>query len=48
MPDLFTVRTASLDDPSRYAPRMVTTARAATLVDHVDPALPKFDRMPPM
>ncbi|MFO1039171.1 MAG: GFA family protein [Geminicoccaceae bacterium] len=45
-PDLITVRAASLDDPSRYAPQIVTYAISGHAWDHLDPALPKFDRMP--
>jgi hypothetical protein len=48
MPDLFTVHAASLDDPSRYKPQLVTYASRRLAWDHVDPALPKFDKMPPM
>ena len=48
MPDLFTVHAASLDDPSRYKPQVVTYAIRGYIWDHVDPALPKFDKMPPM
>jgi len=47
MPDLFTVHAASLDDPSRYKPQAVTYAMRGHAWDHLDPALPKFDRMPP-
>jgi len=47
MPDLFTVHAASLDDPGRYKPQMVTYGVRGRAWDHVDPALPKFDRMPP-
>ena len=48
MPDLFTVHAASLDDPDRYKPQIVTYAVRGHAWDHVDPALPKFDKMPPM
>ncbi len=48
MPEFFTVRAASLDDPGRYKPQMVTYRVRAPAWDHVDPALPKFDKMPPM
>lgn len=48
MPDLFTVHAASLDDPGRYRPQMVTYAVRGHAWDHVDPALPKFDKMAPM
>ncbi len=47
MPDLFTVHAASLDDPSRYAPQVVTYGVRAPAWDHVDPALAKFETMPP-
>ena len=46
MPDLFTVHAASLDDPSRYAPQVVTYGVRGHPWDRVDPALPKFDTMP--
>ena len=48
MPDLFTVHAASLDDPGRYKPQAVTYAVRGHAWDHLDPAVPKFDRMPPM
>jgi hypothetical protein len=48
MPDVFTVHAASLDDPSRYKPQMVTYGVRGHAWDRVDPALPKFDKMPPM
>jgi hypothetical protein len=48
MPQLFTVHAASLDDPGRYKPQMVTYAMRGLPWDHVDPALAKFDKMPPM
>ena len=47
MPDLFTVHAASLDDPGRYKPQMVLYGVRGHVWDKVDPALPKFDRMPP-
>jgi hypothetical protein len=47
MPDVFTVRAASLDDPSRYKPQLVTYNVRGYAWDHIDPDLPKFDRMPP-
>lgn len=47
MPDLFIVSAASLDDPGRYKPQMVFWAAGGHAWDHLDPALPKFDRMPP-
>ena len=48
MPELFTVHAASLDDPGRYKPQAVTYAVRSHAWDYLDPALPKFDRMPPM
>ena len=47
MPDLFTVHAASLDDPARFEPQVLTYAVRGHAWDHIDPALPKFDRMPP-
>jgi hypothetical protein len=47
MPDLFTVHAASLDEPSRYRPQLITYASRRHAWDHVDPTIPKFDRMPP-
>jgi hypothetical protein len=48
MPDIFTVHAASLDEPGRYQPQAVTYAVRGHAWDFLDPALPKFDRMPPM
>lgn len=47
MPELFTIHAASLDDPSRYRPQAVTYAVRGNAWDHLDPALPKFEKMPP-
>ena len=47
MPDIFIVKPASLDDPSRYKPQFVTWHAAANTWDYLDPAVPKFERMPP-
>jgi hypothetical protein len=46
MPELFTVHAASLDDPSRYKPAVVTYTVRGHAWDHIDPALPRFDKMP--
>jgi hypothetical protein len=46
MPDLFTVHAASLDEPSRYQPQMVTYRVRGEAWDRIDPALPAFDKMP--
>jgi hypothetical protein len=48
MPDLFFIRAASLDDPTRYAPQMVVWASSGFAWDHLDPALPRFAKMPAM
>lgn len=48
MPNLFTVHAASLDDPGLYQPQMVTYRMRGYAWDHTDPALPHFDKMPPM
>jgi hypothetical protein len=47
-PDVFTIHAASLDDPGRYKPQMVTYHVRGYAWDHLDPALPTFDKMPPM
>ena len=47
MPDVFVVRTGSLDDPSRYQPQLVMWTAAGHAWDHIDPSLAKFDKMPP-
>jgi hypothetical protein len=47
MPDLFTIHAASLDDLTRYKPQAVTYGVRGHSWDHLDPALPKFDKMPP-
>jgi len=47
MPDLFTIHATSLDDPARYKPQAVTYGVRGYAWDHLDPAVPKFDRMPP-
>lgn len=45
-PDVFTIHAASLDDASRYHPQAVTYTVRGHAWDHLDPALPKFERMP--
>jgi hypothetical protein len=45
--DVFTVHAASLDDPARFRPQAVTYATRGLAWDRLDPALTKFDRMPP-
>lgn len=47
MPDIFTVHAASLDEPARFQPQVVTYAVRALAWDRMDAALPAFERMPP-
>jgi len=47
-PELFTIHAASLDDPGRYKPQMETYTVRGHGWDRVDPALRKFEKMPPM
>jgi hypothetical protein len=47
MPDIFTIRAASLDEPARYTPQVVTYAARAYDWDHLDSGLTKFETMPP-
>jgi hypothetical protein len=47
-PDLFTVHAASLNDPGRYRPQLVSYTIRGHAWDRLDPALPKFEKMPPM
>lgn len=47
MPEVISVRAGSLDEPERYRPQFVTWAAAGHDWDRHDPALSKFDKMPP-
>ncbi|WJH40466.1 GFA family protein [Aliirhizobium terrae] len=47
MPDLFVIRAASLDEPDRYQPQIVTWTDGAQPWDRIDTALTTFARMPP-
>jgi len=47
MPDIFTIRAASLDEPARYKPQVVTYAARGLGWDHLDPSLTTFAGMPP-
>lgn len=47
MPEVFVVAAASLDDPDRYKPELVMWAAAGQAWDHLDPAVTRFERMPP-
>ncbi|MBN8940870.1 MAG: GFA family protein [Rhizobiales bacterium] len=46
-PDVFTIHAATLDDPARYTPQAVTYVARGQAWDRVDPALTKFEGMPP-
>ena len=46
-PDLIAVHAGSLDDPGRYSPQAVMYRISGHAWDHLDPALPKFDKLPP-
>jgi hypothetical protein len=45
-PQFFTVHAASLDEPSRFQPQVVTYHARALAWDHLDPELKTFDKMP--
>ena len=45
-PDMIAVPAASLDDPGRFTPQAVTYGVRGHRWDTLDPALPKFERMP--
>lgn len=47
MPDLFTIHAASLDEPGRFVPKVVTYASRGHDWDRLDPALVIFEKMPP-
>ena len=46
MPELVAIHATSLDDPALFNPQMVTYAIRGRAWDMMDPALPKFERMP--
>ncbi|HMW47277.1 MAG TPA: GFA family protein [Cellvibrionaceae bacterium] len=46
-PAAFSVRAGSLDEPSRYTPKVVTYTSRALAWDMVDSSLPSFTEMPP-
>lgn len=46
MPRIFTVHAASLDDPGRFTPQVVTYRSSALAWDDIDPGLPFFDKGP--
>lgn len=47
-PAAFAVHAASLDDPTRFKPQAVTYTVRGYGWDTLDPALAKFEKMPPM
>jgi hypothetical protein len=47
-PELFTIRAASLDEPARYKPQVVTFAARGYDWDSLDSGLTKFETMPPV
>jgi len=47
VPDIFTVHAASLDDPARFEPQVITYAERGHPWDRLDSSLTRFDRMPP-
>lgn len=46
MPDLIAVHAASLDDPGRFKPEVVTYHRGGLMWDTIDPSLQVFATMP--
>ncbi|RYZ99529.1 MAG: aldehyde-activating protein [Moraxellaceae bacterium] len=46
MPDLFTVHAASLDDPTKFNPQVLTYSAGGYEWDHIDPSLTTFESMP--
>ena len=47
MPEVIAVHAGSLDDPGRFAPRMVAYGVRGHAWDAIDPSLQVFERMPP-
>jgi len=47
MPELIAVAAGSLDEPSRFAPNVLTYRVGGQAWDAIDPALQVFERMPP-
>jgi hypothetical protein len=45
-PDIFSVRAASLDDPTRYKPQLITYKASGYVWDKIDTSLPAFEKMP--
>jgi hypothetical protein len=47
MPDLIAIHAASLDEPGRFKPQVLTYSSQGRQWDTIDPTLPAFERMPP-
>jgi hypothetical protein len=47
IPDMCAIVVGSLDDPSVFKPQVVVYASRGYAWDHLDPALPRFDKLPP-
>lgn len=47
IPGVLTVTAGSLDEPGRFAPQIVVYTSSSHAWDAIDPALPRFARMPP-
>jgi hypothetical protein len=48
MPDGMAIHVGSLDDPSVFTPQFIVYTARGHAWDRLDPALPKFERMPPL
>lgn len=48
MPGMVTFRVASLDTPEAVSPQMAVYTKRLLAWDHLDPALPAFQEMPPL
>jgi len=48
VPDPAMITASSLDDPSQYKPTLDIFTASAQPRDHMNPALAKFPKMPPM
>lgn len=48
LPGVVFIKAGTLDDPSWYKPTFDIFTSSAQPWDHMDPALPKFPKMPPM
>jgi hypothetical protein len=46
LPDLTMITAGSLDDPNRFRPALDFYVSSAQAWDHMDPALPKFAKLP--